>query len=251
MRSGVRAIIAVLAMAISTGNSFGAQATLEWEDGAFCQFSTRFDPAKYREETLRNTIDVIYGDNFFDYPSLAIGMDENGRIKANIAEFQQVCERKKEFLTTLPLLALPGVEAARKSALEEVDEKCKFDTLNGRAALGDPAALREFTPAVAKCSIYIDALEGKRDLRTAWRDVIASTCRRNASPDACEADFLAAETRSNADARIRRDVLDFGWKNCADSYLRDPYRRERASLTTALEKQFRRLFKVKAYPCAD
>ncbi len=243
--------LTALVLSISSANSFGAQATLEWKDGAQCRFATKFDPAKYDRDKLKNTIDVIYGDNFFDIPSLAVTFDQNGQVKAKVGEFQQACERKKDIVAGLPLLPLPAIEDARKLSLEQLEETCGFETIKGRAALGDPAALREFAPSVAQCSVYIDALEGKTDLRAVWRDVADSTCRSNAQPETCKADFFAAETRSNPEARIRDDVLMFGWNNCSTRYLKMANVQKKASLRTALDEQLRRLFRIKTYPCAD
>lgn len=41
---------ALLALLIS-GASFGAQKAIRWENGAMCEFETRFDPARIDEET--------------------------------------------------------------------------------------------------------------------------------------------------------------------------------------------------------
>ena len=90
-----RIILAALALLISN-NSYGAGRTIAWEDGAQCQFETKFDPAKYDEEKLKNTINVIFVDGFYKviFPDVALGPD--GRLKSNTAEFRQACERTKE-----------------------------------------------------------------------------------------------------------------------------------------------------------
>jgi hypothetical protein len=96
-------------------------------------------------------------------------------------------------VANLPLLDLPGAEEARTLSLGQLEETCRFEVVEARAALGDPAALREFTPSAAQCSSYIDALEGKTDLRVTWRNMVNSYCHNNASPDVCKAVFLGGE----------------------------------------------------------
>jgi len=48
---------ALLALVISS-EAYGAQKAMRWENGAQCEFETRFDPAKIDEEKLRNTVEV-------------------------------------------------------------------------------------------------------------------------------------------------------------------------------------------------
>jgi len=58
MKHVARVCLTVLAL-LTSNSSYGAQRTIAWENGAQCQFETRFDPAKYDEEKLKNTINVI------------------------------------------------------------------------------------------------------------------------------------------------------------------------------------------------
>lgn len=238
-------------MLLISNSSYGAQATMTWEDGALCQFELKFDPTKYDRERLKNTIDAAYGDDFFSIPSPAMAIDRDGRITSQITEFQQACDRKRDAVANLPLLELPGAEEARKLSLEQLEETCRFDVLEARAALGDPAALRQFAPSAAQCSSYIDALEGKTDLRAVWRNMVESRCRDNSRPDVCKANFFSAETRPNAEARIKADVLTYGWGNCTTRYLKTADVQKESSIRAKLEKGLRRLFKIKAYPCSD
>jgi hypothetical protein len=238
-------------MLLFSNSSYGAQATITWEDGALCQFELKFDPAKYDRERLKNTIGFIYGDDFFGTPSTAMTIDEDGRITSKIAEYQQACDRKRESVANLPLLDLPGAEDARKLSLEQLEETCRFEVVEARAALGDPAALREFTPSAAQCSSYIDALEGKADLRATWCNMVNSYCHNNASPDVCKIEFFSAEKRPNAEVRIKEDVLTYGWRSCTTRCLKTADVQKEASIQAKLEKGLRRLFKIKAYPCSD
>jgi hypothetical protein len=241
----------VLALLISSA-SYGAQKVISWEDGGQCEFETRFDPAKVDEERLRNTIEVIFGDGFYKQPTLVTALIGPGdSLTSNTAEYQQACEQERVRVENLAVLDLPGIENYRKLSLEEFEETCRFNVLQGRAASGDPAALREFTPSVAKCSPFIDVLEGKTDIRAVWRDMVEARCRESDSPEKCKAAEFSAESRANAADAIKLDVLEFGWTHCSVPYLKTNDLRPRTSMRVALQKSFRRRFKVKAFPCAD
>jgi len=151
----------------------------------------------------------------------------------------------------LPVIELPGIEDYRKLELEDLEESCRFNTLESRAASGDPEALREYTPSAAQCSPFSDALEGKTDIRAAWRDMVNSQCRSNAEPDTCRADFFSAENRPNPVERIKLDILTFGWVHCSVPYLKTSDLRKSESMRTALKMSFRHRLKIKAYPCSD
>jgi len=241
----------VLALLIS-GAAYGAQKAMRWENGAQCEFETKFDPAKIDEDKLRNTVEVLFGDGFDKEPTLVAALIGPGEsLTSNTAEYQQACERERTRIENLAVLDLPGVETYRKRRLEEFEETCRFHVLEGRAASGDPAALREFAPSVAKCSPFIDALEGKTDIRAVWRDMVETQCRDNGSPEECKAALFSAESRPNAKDAIRLQVLTYGWISCSVAYLKTSDLRPSTSMRVALQKSFRRRFKVKAFPCAD
>jgi hypothetical protein len=243
--------LAALALLISDTAS-AAQKTIGWEDGAQCEFETRFDPAKYDEEKLRNTIDVIFGDGFYTFTFPIIALDgPGGHLRSNTADYQRACELTKEKAINLPVIDLPGIEDYRKLRLEELEDSCRYNTLESRAASGDPAALREYTPSVKECSVFIDALEGKTDIRAVWHGVINSQCQKSASPEWCKADFLKHGSAPNSGERIKYDVLEDGWNSCSVPYLKTSDLQKGESMRMALEKQFRRRFRIKAFPCAD
>jgi hypothetical protein len=245
-----RLALAALALLISS-SSYGAQKTIQWENGAQCVFETRFDPAKYDEQTLSNTIDLIFGDRFGEKPSSEITLNgPGGHLTTNTAEHQQACERKKEWVASLPLIDLPGIERYRKWTLDALEDFCRFDRLKARAAMGEPGALREFRSA-PQCSSYIDALEGKTDIRGVWRNMINAECRQNSKPEECKANFFKAERKQSPEDAIKLDVLMFGWTKCSTGYLKANDFNLRDSMLKSLEKDFRRRFKVKASPCAD
>ena len=243
---------AVLALLISN-NAQAAQRTITWQDGMFCQFEIKFDPTKDDEEKLRNTINVVFLDGFYkkDFPDIALD-HPGGHLVSNPTKYQKACELTKDKATNLRVIDLPGIEDYRKLKLEQLEDWCTFNTLESIAASGNPSALREYTPAAERCSPFIDALEGKTDIHAVWRDMINSLCRNNSRPETCRDGFISAERGPNPAERIKLDVLTFGWQNCANSDLKINSAEKNAELMKiALEKSFRRRFRVKNYPCGD
>lgn len=243
---------AVLALLICS-DAYGAQKTITWEDGMFCRFEIKFDPTKDDEEKLKNTINVVFLDGFYkrDFPQIALD-HPGGHLVSNPTEHRQACELTKDKAFNLRVIDLPGIEDYRKLKLEHLEDWCRFSTLESIAASGDPSALREYTPAVAQCSPFIDALEGKTDIRALWRDMINSQCRNSSQPETCRDRFLSAEKGSNPGEKIKLDVLTFGWQNCAVSYLKiNSATKTAETMQARLEKSFRHRFRVKNYPCGD
>ena len=85
-------------------------------------------------------------------------------------------------------------------------------------------------PSEPKRSAFIDALEGKSDIRAVWRDTINSTCKNFTSPAECKVDFFKAESKL--------DVLMWGWNTCSTPYLKANNFQLRDSMRDALEKNF-------------
>ncbi len=82
--------------------------------------------------------------------------------------------------------------------------------------------------------------------------MINSNCQTNSSPEECTTIALRKERDSHADELIRLSVLTFGWGNCSNRYLKTNDWAEKAeSMRKALEMNFRRRLKMKAFPCAD
>jgi hypothetical protein len=242
---------ALLALVMS-GHAYGAQKTIAWEDGMFCRFEIKFDPRKDDEEKLKNTIDVVFLNGFYkkDFPDIALD-HPGGHLVSNPEKYRQACELTKDKATNLRVIDLPGIEDYRRLKLEQLEDWCTFNTLKSIAAAGNPSALRENTPSVAQCSPFIDALEGKTDIRAVWRDMINSLCAKDSRAEVCRARFLAAENGSNPEERIKLDVLTFGWQNCSARHPGVNNDQEAETMRAQLEKSFRRRFRVKTYPCGD
>jgi hypothetical protein len=238
-------------MLLTCDVSYAAQQTIEWFDELSCSYKIRFDPRKYDEQGLRNTVDLIFVGRMFEPLLPEIPMRPESLSNFSLENFQQFCERTIRQVSDLPVIELPGIAAYRKLKIEELDDECRFGTIKARAALGDPAALRTYAPSAPKCSRFIDGLEGKADIMTVWREMVSANCQRNSSPSTCRADFLSDEGKPDAMDRIRLLVLQYGWNNCSTAYLRVADRKQSEKMRLALVREFVLRFKIKKSVCSD
>jgi hypothetical protein len=196
---------------------YAAQKTIEWLDDLRCSNSISFDPKKYDEQKLRNTVDVIFTGLAFPDVSPSIPIHPTSPPSQQVELLQQRCDAAIRRGADLPVIDLTGIEAYRRQKLEELDDECKFDVIKIRAAYGDTAALRSYTSSAEKCSPFIDALEGKADIRAVWRGLVNTYCPNQAASGRC---FYAKEGQVDEMDRIRYDVLEFGWTNCSTPYMK-------------------------------
>jgi hypothetical protein len=245
-----RFICRAIALLCFANPSVAAEKEVVWQDGRLdCDSRIRFDPSKFDETKLHATFDVVFVRDFSEQISPDVHLTREGLPEADLAGFRDMCARKIAAAKNLPLLNLPGIEKYRELRVEHMEDQCRFGEVEIRAHLGDPAALREYTPSVTSCARFIDALEGKTDLRAKWRDMIASTCRDNTKPDECERNFLSAQDRSNPTLRIKFDLLQYGWNNCSAAAPRSKADGEANRILTLLQKRFPKEVKVKPLRC--
>ena len=108
--------------------------------------------------------------------------------------------------------------------------------------------LHSYTPSLAECAPFIDALEGKTDIGTVWRDLVNSHCPNKADSSGC---LYAREGAADQMDRIRYDVLNFGWNNCSTPYLKINDRKHSERMQAALVREFALRFKIRRPPCSD
>ena len=242
-------LILLLSLSLSlAGRASSADlATLGWEDEA-CKSEIQYDPTKIDEESLRNTVNLLFSGRGISAPGLPNVSRPEQLALVNPRDYQEACARAVRQMNALHFIDLPGIEVYREAKVEQMNDECGFGVALSQAAMGNPTALNAYQPAAAQCSRYVEALEGKTDIRALWREIVTTQCATNAKPEACKAWDLADEGKSDGVERIRLRVLTFGWQNCAAKYLRtntvkmDPLR-------TVLNVEFKELFKVKEIKC--
>lgn len=241
-------IVIILVSSISD-ESYGALRTFIWRDADFCQYEVKFDPRRYEGRRVINTLNFIFRGDLFDAPSYQtyISLGETGLLK-----YTEACEQQAKKLADIPLVNLSGIESYRNRKIDNLSNECQFGVISFRGSLGNFAALREYGPAVGRCSRFEDALEGKIDITTVWREVVQSTCAKHFSPEACRAAWFEKENRPDAGEQIRRDVFGYGWNNCSVEYLRQNNNTKEMEMFRArLDAELRSRFPINKRQCEE
>lgn len=229
--------------------SYSAQRIFSWENAEGCQFYIRFDSKKQDQRRIENTVDFIFTGYVFNLPSEDVGLAPGAQ---NAERYAEACEHQVGEVASRPVIDLPGIEEYRKIKQDQLTDMCHFEQVIKRAKVGNAAALRDYEPSAAHCARFVDALEGKIDITAVWHDVVNSNCREATRPDACRAAWLERETPPDASERVRRDVLDYGWRNCSATYLRANETGAQAEAKRAkLETELRTRFRIRSDRCGD
>jgi hypothetical protein len=244
------AVVVLTAVVLLFGKGTYA-AQVEWTDPISCNYKIRFDPKKYDAARVLNTADFVFETRsipHFPIPQTHIPYEASG-----VDAYRKACSGHADLLTSLPLVDLPGLKSYRDLQLEQLKDWCDFGAALIRGHLGDIAALRAFEPSIAQCSGYVDALDGKTDIRRVWHELVVSSCQKNSRPEECRARHFAAEGQPDEAERIRKDVLTWGWQNCSTPYLKtgNSVSRKAAAMKARLVDTFRKRFRMIRAPCAD
>ncbi|MGJ4950769.1 hypothetical protein [Bradyrhizobium sp. HKCCYLS20291] len=243
--------IACLGLAAVTLGGVGAEAaerTMSWESG--CRFTVRFDPAKQDETRLRNTVHLLFGPSDFDSPGTLPAFEPKAVAALDPDKIDRTCKAALDAAARLEFIALPGIDDYRRARMAELKDSCDFDLAQTRG-FKTPSALRDYQPAAA-CARFVDAIEGKTDLQQMFRQTVDKGCADNASPKACVARYVAESQKPDGQERMRIYLVNFGWTNCAINYnLRNTGEKKMEAMRSALETQFRKMFKVKQDKCEE
>jgi hypothetical protein len=198
-----RVCLAVLGFLLICPTSFAADKTLSWTSAStkgFCRNTLRFNPSKYSEGSLWDTIHLLFGPPDFEPPSVGSSFSAEQYLKFDFDELDQQCVKSLNRAHELMLVPLKGIEDYRRYLVDEVKDTCDFYRIKMQG-YSAPSVLREYRPAAA-CTPFIDALEGKTDMMAMVRETIARSCKDNASPGRCAQDALARDPRV--------ELLEFG-----------------------------------------
>lgn len=240
----------LISVLLAAHGTYAASTEMTYESPtSYCKFDVRFDPKKDDAQRVSNTLDVAFGFSF----ALALDWPVIPGDPARLTEFRDkvhsFCTGATKRVTELTTIDLPPVEQYRAMTLDHLRDACDFDTVEAKAALGEPSALRGYSKSATQCSRFIEALEGN-DTKTVWHEVIDATCQKNLNPDACRKDFLSAETKPDAVDLIKLTLLTYGWQNCSAPYLLQNTDSKRfEAVRAASEKAVRAHLRVRAQPC--
>ena len=217
--------------------------TFNWVDG-MCDGTLRYDPKKLDVRALDATTKMLSSDAGIPVPPhIATPADV---AKIDTAPFERECAGELDKLrqATLPI---DGIEEYRALRVHHVQDACAF----GLALLrgySDPKALRTYTPASPHCDRFVDALDGKSDLDSAWKRAVHEGCADNASPQRCKAGYETEAARPDGAAHKRLYLTTFGWSNCAINFIAyntDAGTTARQAMQAKLSKAFVRTYRAK------
>ncbi|NPU68725.1 hypothetical protein HL667_27240 [Bradyrhizobium sp. 83012] len=240
--------LALVAVTLGAAGADAAERTMSWDNG--CRFTVRYDPAKHDETRLRNTVRLLFGPSDFDSPGTLPAFDPKAVAALDADKIDRACKATLDAAARLEFIALSGVDDYRRAKMAELKDSCDFDLAHTRG-FKTPSALRDYQPAAA-CARFVDAIEGKTDLQQMFRQTVDKGCANNASPKACVARYAAEAQMADGAERMRIYLVNFGWSNCAINYnLRNTGEKKMEAMRSALETQFRKMFKVKQDKCEE
>jgi hypothetical protein len=246
MRHGLIRCLAVLAsIALLSGGVDAKQKRITWQ-GAACDYTIKFDPAKVPEKALRDTAFLLYEVQAQGIVSALLMNEPKDIAKIDLGDIEKTCRERRTKLEGLDLLTFEGfkpkLEAFRASLIEQLDDECDFSLAHAKGYT-DPAALRAYKRA-PMCEKYVTAIEDDAKLRPTWFAFIDELCKDNASVADCRARERAKEKLPDAKAWMKLTLIDFAWNNCANNQtLRNTTDNEAAR--TALTLPFSKIYRVK------
>lgn len=239
-------LAAVTFVALPALGAVAAEKTLSWGHEA-CDYSVTFDPVKYDEVQLRNTVHLLYGPPDFKAPSVGLPFNPQSIARLNPEHTQRECRSVLDVASRLEFIALPGIDDYRRALMDEIKDTCEFETA-GIRGFREPSALRDYQRAAA-CSPFVDALEGKRDIMAAFRQTVSQRCS-GADRAACIEREDARAQKDDGNDWVRLYLVKFGWNSCAGEFTRRNEDSRKLELMRAgLEEQFRQTFKITKDRC--
>src|SRR5271154_2582651 len=147
-----------------------------------CDYSFRYDPAKYPKDQVDNTVKLIF--SLAAFPDLMPALKEapDAYINFDFAKYNQVCTNSVTSMAQLKFIQLPGIEDYRRMFIEQAKDLCEFTNVEMHG-FTNPGVLRDYEPAAKACSVFVDALEGGTDLKIFYRHAAEAQCREIGSPD--------------------------------------------------------------------
>jgi hypothetical protein len=223
------------------------ETTMTWSD-ELCENTIHFDPKRYDETEVRNTIHLLFGPE--DIKTPMVGLPIQMRDVAKLLDgLSKDCSNALGLAKSLKFLPLQGIEDYRNSLISEVEDWCRYGDVKLRG-LWDPSALREYTRAPKACLRFVEAMEGKTNLAAVFRDTVEENCRSHVSPALCVQREFAEAHRAAGDEGMRLYLTTYAWTNCTVPHtLGNATAVPMGRLRENLEEQFRRTFRVTQDHC--
>jgi hypothetical protein len=234
--------------------ALAAKRTISWNDG-LCVNSVKFDSRRFNEGRVRNTLQLLIHSILsihyvpFGAPPLTMPRDPRSVTALDLERTRQQCANAIETGKRLKLVGLKGIDDFRRARVAELGDWCEFYDVEIRG-YRNASVLRDYKPAVAACAHFVDALEGKTDMPTKFRETVDDNCRRNVNPSQCVERALSSARGENGMQWAWDHLMKFGWHNCANAYTaHNADRQDMTRRQNELEARLRRVLKVSKPRC--
>jgi len=227
----------VLLVAALSLQAFPQAKVFKWET-ELCMMTGTYDPAKYTEAQLRNTL-MLFGPGQI---GLGVGLQvwEFADIaKIDLAAWDKEYEQKSKKLRAMDIVKVPYFESLRRDLLKELEQVHRL-TRTTAIAYTRPEVINDYPRAEAcKAKYAAPLIAGGEDLVKVWREVNLASQKRNADPKSLQNRFDRENASPDRLKFALVETMNFGWWNCANDTIE---RAERAHDGTT-EKEFRKLFR--------
>ena len=140
-------VAAVFSAGLAPANhASAAQKSASWSDEA-CVHRISFDPAKYDEKRLKNTINLLFEPSKFEAPVPPFVGESKDIAGLDPGKYDQQCGAALKTVRGFELLPLNGIEDYQRAKTEETEDFCRFGNIQIRG-YRDPSALREYARAL-------------------------------------------------------------------------------------------------------
>ncbi|MBX3243809.1 MAG: hypothetical protein KF685_05075 [Acidobacteria bacterium] len=188
--------------------------TFVWQTD-MCEMTGQYDPLKYTEEQLKNTLELFSPDEI-SLSARATVWNYAEIEKLDVAKLDSDYKQMRERIATMPIVNSPYWENARKAKLRELDQVYELSRVTMKAYT-EPAALRQYSRSASCKSDYAEPIiAGGDKLIAAWRKVNEASQAKNAYPERLKARF---ESQLASPEKLQFAIVEtmaFGWWNCAN-----------------------------------
>lgn len=183
----------------------------------FCDCKAQFDSTKYSRQQLQNTIEYLYSMT----PTLInihpFDFDED--IEVLLDSLESGRRQKLELLEHLDIVDDDFWQGERKRMIEYISGMSELIRVTFLAHQ-NPRELLSYKPADSTCIYFRDALiAGGDQLLKAWTVLNEMQKKKNASPEEVQRNFERAYNSPDRLQYARKEVLKYGWWNCANHLL--------------------------------
>lgn len=215
MKQSYFLLVAIAIVALFSASVSAQLKNFTWEE-ELCSYRGLYDPKKYTEAELRNTLKLINRNDFnlIEHSTSVFGLSDIARI--NVAAFDAKYRDMAQRLRELRIVRTPYFQGLRAAKLKELEHYWQMSRTS-MIAFSDPSAINDFKLSPSCNQRFAGPLmKGGDDLMAAWLSVNMDNRSKNSDPERLRREFERQKASSDADTYARIEVITFGWYNCAN-----------------------------------